>query len=393
MTSSTFSQPNAKTFTPEEIVTEVLGGRVRVPSFQRKFRWQWDDVRRLFDSIAKGYPIGNLLLWERKAEAGIIQLGALEIEASAGTALYVVDGQQRVTSLANALTDGGAGDPRFDLVFNLENEAFQKPESGDPPHLVPLHVIFDLEQVLLWFSQRPHHKKEWFGRATRLTKTIRQYAIPAYIVKQEDEKVLRDIFDRMNNYGRRLSRAEVFSALHGGTVQDGPNLHFSDIAEAVNDDTRFGRLDDDTVLKAVLARRSEKVMREIRGEFKENDERSDFAGEGAAAAYHNGQRALVEAIRFVQEDVGVPHVGFLSYRYLLIVLSRFFALFPQPSQRNKILLRRFFWRATLVGPNVFRGISFATQALLACIEAGKESYSAQALLQLLEQHKPFSLPR
>lgn len=225
MAPSTISQPNAKTFNPEEIVTEVLAGRVRVPSFQRKFRWQWEDVKRLFDSIAKGYPIGNLLLWERHAGSGNIQMGALDIDAPAGTALYVVDGQQRVTSLANALTAEGSGDPRFSLTFNLENETFEKYEPGSPPNLVPLYVIFDLQKLLSWFADHPE-LKPFLERATRLTKTIRQYAIPAYVVKQQDENVLRDIFDRMNNYGRRLSRAEVFSALHGGTAQAESNLHF-----------------------------------------------------------------------------------------------------------------------------------------------------------------------
>jgi Fe2+ or Zn2+ uptake regulation protein len=34
------------------------------------------------------------------------------------------------------------------------------------------------------------------------------------VVEQQDEATVRDIFDRMNNSGKRLSRAEVFSALH-----------------------------------------------------------------------------------------------------------------------------------------------------------------------------------
>ena len=68
MSTETIAQSNATTFTPVDIVTKVLAGGVRVPSFQRGLRWQWEDVRRLFDSIVKGYPIGSFLLWERKAE-------------------------------------------------------------------------------------------------------------------------------------------------------------------------------------------------------------------------------------------------------------------------------------------------------------------------------------
>ncbi|WP_328708616.1 DUF262 domain-containing protein [Microbispora hainanensis] len=40
----------------------VRDGRLRIPSFQRSFRWDRDDVVRLFDSVLRGYPIGTLLM-------------------------------------------------------------------------------------------------------------------------------------------------------------------------------------------------------------------------------------------------------------------------------------------------------------------------------------------
>lgn len=381
---TSMSQPNARTFNPVEIVNAVLAGQVRVPSFQRKFRWQFEDVRRLFDSIAKGYPIGDLLLWERKAPHEKIRIGTVDIEAPEGTAFYVVDGQQRVTSLASALTQAGMADPRFALVFNLEKDDFERYESTDKsPHLVPLPVIFDLQKLLAWFAKNPEIN-HLLDRATRVTTAIREYAIPAYVVKHNDEKTLRDIFDRMNNYGRRLSLAEVFSALHGGTTQDGSNLHFSDIAEAVDAETRFGKLDDETVLKAFLARRGKDIMRDIRAEFKTDSSKGDFSTEDAATAYRKGEKALVDAIRFLQNDAGVPHLGFLPYRYLLVVLSRFFGLFPKPSIRNRTLLRRFFWRAALIGPNPFNGITAAMRALALRIDAHSATDSVQALLSAVE---------
>jgi len=57
-----FSQPTAKTFSLIDLVAAASAGRLRIPEFQRPLRWQWKDVSRLFDSIVKGYPIGNLLL-------------------------------------------------------------------------------------------------------------------------------------------------------------------------------------------------------------------------------------------------------------------------------------------------------------------------------------------
>lgn len=84
-----------------------------------------------------------------------------------------------------------------------------------------------------------------------MAKAIRLYGIPAYVVKQQDEAVLRDIFDRMNNYGKRLTRAEVFFALHGGEGEARPRT-FSDIVEHINVAHGFGEIDEDTVLRALL---------------------------------------------------------------------------------------------------------------------------------------------
>ncbi len=382
MNAETISQPNATTFTPEDLVAQVLAGRVRVPSFQRKFRWQWEDVRRLFDSISKGYPIGNLLFWERNAKKERIQIGSLGIDASEGTALFVVDGQQRVTSLVNALTEEGAQDARFGLVFDIKNEKFEKVDPKAGRHMVPLHVIFDLQKLLAWFADHRDElgqNKVWFERATRLTKAIRQYMIPAYVVKQQDEKVLRDIFDRMNNYGRRLGRAEVFSALHGGLAKDGSNVQFSAMADAVDAATGFGRLDDDTVLQAFLARRGAELNRDIRLEF-DADRPLDFSEESAESAYRLAQQALERTIRFLQTEAFVPHFGFLPYRYLIVVLTRFFGHFPEPSSRNRSLLRRFFWRAAVAGPSVLHGWTSTMRMLAARITAGNESGSVQRLL-------------
>ena len=145
-------------------------------------------------------------------------------------------------------------------------------------------------------------------------------------------------------------------------------------------ETRFGQLDDDTVLRAVLARRGGDVTRDIRSEFGEGVNR-DFGEETPDAAYQKGQRAIELAIQFLQEHAAVPHFSFLPYRYLLVVLTRFFAHFPSPSPRNRTLLRRFFWRAALAGPtNVFYGWTDAMRTLATQITARKESDSVSRLL-------------
>lgn len=384
MASTSISQPVAKTLSVVDLVGETLKGRIRIPEFQRPLRWQWEDVRRLFDSIVKGYPIGSVLLWIRPAPEAAIRLGGLRIPARQfDDGWWVVDGQQRLTSLANALSEEGSRDERFALAYDLEQQIFRHPSKEDAGHIIPLPVLFDLQRLIRWFTKEHPEAGERLDEASRVTRAIREYQVPAYLVSQEEESVLRDIFDRMNNYGKRLSRAEVFAALHpaqGSGLE--PSSRFQQIAESIDAERGFGLVDDDTVLRSVLARRGGDVTRDIRVEFLPSTQAArDFGREQAETTYWEGAMALSRAVAFLQEDAGIPHFAFLPYRYLLVVLTRFFAHFPEPEPRNRILLRRWFWRAAMVGPGPFTSSwTNAMRTLATRISAGDESGSVQRLL-------------
>lgn len=131
MTHQSISQPAARTFSVVDLVAAAIEGRIRIPEFQRPLRWQWEDVCRLFDSIVKGYPIGNLLLWKRPAPAADIKLGGLRFQARKfDEGWWVVDGQQRLTSLASALSEAGGRDERFALAYDLRGKKFVRPSRG-----------------------------------------------------------------------------------------------------------------------------------------------------------------------------------------------------------------------------------------------------------------------
>ncbi|QLQ37493.1 DUF262 domain-containing protein [Micromonospora robiginosa] len=387
------TQPSAKTYDLEDLISEAWSGGIRVPHFQRDFRWGQQDVIRLFDSIVKGYPVGSLLLWVRRSPAQKIILGALEIDApSTDAALWVVDGQQRITSLANALHVEGNGYAPFNIFYDLLEKEFVPPPSVSDPRYIPVPVLFDLDKLLDWFAGPGQGVGDYFPEARRIAKLLRQFKVPAYLVKQDDEAVLTDIFDRMNNYGKRLSRAEIFSSLFAGPEAGAKDrLSIGRIAERIAARTGFGTVDDDTVLAAILARRGSDPMREIRIEFDDSRRRSsaEFPGESRDTAYAEGETALVRAIAFLQDSAGVPHLSLLAYRSLLVVLTRFFAHFPDPRDRSLQLLRRVYWRVAVSGPAVFKG-SFTqlSRALCARVHPGDERASVQGLIDSIREAAP-----
>lgn len=391
MSSGLETRPGATTFRLDDLVELAWTGRIRVPHFQRDFKWLKRDVIRLFDSILRRYPVGSLLLWRRPAPKQRVILGAIELDAPAvADAMWVVDGQQRVTSLANVLHPDGSTDPRFALGYDLRERRVVSIRPVDTRFVVPLHVLFDLDKVLEWFAEHPE-TAEYRSQAFQLTKTLRQFEVPAYLVAQEDSRVLQDIFDRMNNYGRRLSRAEVFTALNAGPEAEADTqLTIRRIAEHIDDRFGFGEIDAATVLRAILARRGADIQREIRLEFDHTNRRtaSDFADESEADAFAAGETAIGRAVDFLRM-VGVPHVTFLPYTYLLVVLTRVFAHHPEPGPTNSRLLGRWFWRAALLGPDIFKGGSTGTtRVLCGRVRPGDLSGTVRGLFEAIDRPRP-----
>ena len=133
------------------------------------------------------------------------------------------------------------------------------------------------------------------------------------LFRSADEPVLREIFDRINNRGRRLNAAEVFDALHGGP---GKGLTIEGIRASIASQTSFGLLPDVVVVQALLVRRHTDITRDIHGEFSDSRRRvSDFPSESREEAYLATERALLKAVRFLQEEVGVrAEIGRASCR-------------------------------------------------------------------------------
>ena len=82
------------------LVEDAYFGKLRLPEFQRPWRWSRTKVLRLFDSVRKNYPIGGFLTLESSNKLnlsprlfeGVQEPGKEAIES------YVLDGQQRITA-------------------------------------------------------------------------------------------------------------------------------------------------------------------------------------------------------------------------------------------------------------------------------------------------------
>lgn len=104
----------------------------QIPTFQRDVVWEKENVKKLWDSIYKFYPLGSILVWKtniklqnhRKIGGHTISEGTF----NRSEYQYILDGQQRTTSLLTSLyggliegTDGF--DPSVYIDLSIEDDS------------------------------------------------------------------------------------------------------------------------------------------------------------------------------------------------------------------------------------------------------------------------------
>lgn len=357
-------------------MAEARRGRLRIPPFQRKFNWKREDARWLLDSIYRGYPVGTLLFWNTQAEAGETRFGSVVIPGAArADAYWVVDGQQRVVSLVRTLLADGPDVDEFSLYFDLDQHSIVVPpkqadRTADRGRWLPMTELVDSERLLSWAFEHLKDQPKRRELAFDLGKRIREYPIPAYVVRADSDRPLRDIFDRVNSRGKPMKKHEVFDALNGARSGQRP----SSIAQIANDlsELRFGLVEEKIVYRLLRALQGADVVDRA-------DDGVDRLGDAEAASlYARTGHAVRRAIEFLQTDAGVAHYALLPYKQPLVALGKFFDLHPEAGHRSRELLARWVWRGALAGTH--SGDTVSTRRVLDAID-GDEHQSVQRLLQ------------
>src|SRR5580692_9254109 len=95
-------QPDNHNKKYEALFVEIDTGQIKLPMFQRDFVWDKEQSGKLIDSILKGFPIGTFIFWKTKEELrSYKEVGNYKLpeKQKGDSAQYILDGQQRITSL------------------------------------------------------------------------------------------------------------------------------------------------------------------------------------------------------------------------------------------------------------------------------------------------------
>lgn len=89
----------------DALMFNIRDDKIRIPDFQREFVWDLSQIISLLDSVYQHFPIGSFLFWETDDDIlAYRRIGEVELRHDTKKgAQYVLDGQQRLTSLFASL--------------------------------------------------------------------------------------------------------------------------------------------------------------------------------------------------------------------------------------------------------------------------------------------------
>lgn len=213
-------QPENQSKKYSALFNDIDGGKIKVPQFQRDFVWYKAQTAKLIDSILKGFPIGTFILWKTKERLRHMRnIGNIELpEPDSGDAVnYVLDGQQRITSLyavrkgIRLSRDGGEIDYKdivIDLTIEPNNEDEVVFETAPEGHdCIPVHTLLNANIEELVASYASH-----IGKVSRYKEALERYDFSTVVIEEYPIDIACEVFTRINTGGKELTLFEIMVA-------------------------------------------------------------------------------------------------------------------------------------------------------------------------------------
>ena len=282
--------PKESTFTSDKIglsnlLASIHTGSIQLPDFQRG--WVWDDehIRDLIESISLSYPMGTIMLLEMGGKTTHFKPRAIDgaPEPKDEPEQLILDGQQRLTSLYQAIFSNGVvntrdsrkkpikrwyyidmrkslssnGD-RSDAIISLAEdrtvrnfrgevqEDYSSSEKEYQHCLFPLNRVFNSSAWRHGFNEYWDHSSEKVRLFDQFESEVidrfKGYLVPVIFVKKNTPKeAVCQVFEKVNTGGVSLTVFELLTA------------SFDALNYSLRDDweIRAGRLKKNRLLAAV----------------------------------------------------------------------------------------------------------------------------------------------
>ncbi|MEN2980942.1 DUF262 domain-containing protein [Tistrella bauzanensis] len=349
-----------------DLIDKASSGEIRIPRFQRPYVWTPDDMIQLFDSIYHGYPIGSLLIWETDRDdiSSLQKIGPIDRRSSSvRSASYVVDGHQRLATLVGVLAlpdthpSETIDDWRWWIGYDLEREEFvhfKKKSSQAESHIIPLNKVIktvDFARLTRSLASKISDEKIdlYLDRADQLNRKIRDYSIPATVMKSTSMDDAVNIFARVNQRGRDMTPDQMVSALSFREQTEGAFDLSIEIDKIIDELSQygFGNTERKSILQAILYAADLNFTKPAYERIVDRNSASKLDPAAKLA-----MSSLISAAKFLQEEVGLKSGRLLPYASQLIMISFYFQERTRAGldgNRPASLLKKWFWITSFNG--------------------------------------------
>lgn len=247
-----------------DLLREVGEGHAQLPEFQRGWVWPDRNIASLLASISVGYPAGTLMMLRT---GGDVRFKLRPVEGAAPPAAthperLILDGQQRLTSLFQALTSGrpvqtqdvrkhpvsgwfymdmrlalATGSDREDAIkFLAEDrvqhnfrgevtEDFSTPEREYASHMFPLAHVFDPDEWWMGFQEHWDYDRDeirlWNFFHREVIQRFNTYQLPVIeLGRDTPRQAVCQVFEKVNTGGVTLTVFELLTATYAADEFD-----------------------------------------------------------------------------------------------------------------------------------------------------------------------------
>ncbi len=341
-------EPQTKTFA--NLLAAIAQGQIKIPQFQRDFVWTMQKSADLMDSIIKGYPIGTFIFWRTKERLRSVRNIGNQLlpEPQAGEFVdYVLDGQQRLTSLFASLKgiklvrEDGKEDDFSQIFIDLEATESDQIVITDTNGRSPESLISVIDLLTGDFTKLAAYPSQYHEKLRTYRNRIESYQYSVIQVRDAPIEVATEIFTRINVGGKPLSLFEIMVAK---TFDQERKFDLSEKFQELIENLRpvnYETVSDATVLQTVATILCKECKRQVILRL----DKDDFISK-----WNEAKDAIERAVEYFRNCYRIPVSQLLPYNALIVPFAYFFFHHPdRPTGDKQKFLEDFFWRCALSG--------------------------------------------
>ena len=338
-----------------DIVKNVRDGVYQIPKFQRDFVWSKEQTAKLIDSLLKGFPIGSFILWKTNDRLKSLKKigGVVFNDPNDGEYVYyILDGQQRMTSLYLALEGVQIDKHNYkEIYIDLDKDIESDDEICTLEKTDKCIAFYDLINANI-IDLMDNFDRETIGKIDTLRQHIQNYEFSTIEIENQPMEKIAEIFTRINVGGKVLTLFEIMNAkVYSEDILDGDGkvthkgFDLEDKFESLIEDLKYSGYETIGENKSiVLQLMSLILLKNSKREAILSIDKNDFINE-----WDDTIKCLGLAIDKIRDYFRIGVSKLLPYYVLIVPIAYFYKInnFTPPSNSQLKELEKYFFRSAI----------------------------------------------